>query len=205
MRDYVEYDGEKFWIQTSGRYYQSGRKNSKERLLHRRIWMDQFGPIPEGFAVHHKDHNWRNNKISNLELMPVAQHAREHKIHRMSNPLHAAQNIKWLEQARLAAAKWHSSPEGLAWHVEHGKETWAKRKRERVKCVVCYKAFWTYWATEAKFCSKACRQKEMFQNSYTDARICKACGKEFLASRYRKTECCSRACANRIRAGHLPT
>lgn len=46
-----------------------GRKD-----LHRYIWEEQNGKIPEGYVVHHKDRNRFNNKIENLEIMKLGKH-----------------------------------------------------------------------------------------------------------------------------------
>lgn len=46
----ILYKGEPFFLQTSGRYYQSGRKDASERLLHRRIWIENNGPINKGLS-----------------------------------------------------------------------------------------------------------------------------------------------------------
>jgi hypothetical protein len=39
------------------------------KLLHRVIWQLANGTIPDGYVVHHKDHDKTNNNISNLELV----------------------------------------------------------------------------------------------------------------------------------------
>jgi hypothetical protein len=67
----VTYKGEKYYIQSSGRYYQSRHKVLGERSLHRRVWVEHNGPIPEKHDIHHKDENWRNNDIKNLECLPI--------------------------------------------------------------------------------------------------------------------------------------
>jgi len=55
--------------------------------MHRAIWEFYKGEIPEGFCIHHKDHNKSNNKISNLEALSKSDHAK----------LHAKEN-KWMVQ-----------------------------------------------------------------------------------------------------------
>ena len=52
---------------------------SDNKLLHRKIWEDFYGQkVPEGYVIHHKDHNPHNNCISNLELMSELEHTRHH-------------------------------------------------------------------------------------------------------------------------------
>lgn len=158
----VVYRGEPFHLQSSGRYYSSGRKNVEERLLHRRVWSESNGPIPEGFVVHHKDGDWTNNHIDNLELKFEPDHAREHVVERWADPEQAKRFKRGLEKAREAAPEWHASPEGIKWHTDHGKKTWEKRQRLDRRCVRCASGFKSYWP-RAKFCSKKCRNADFYE------------------------------------------
>src|SRR6185436_6123704 len=76
--------------------------------LHRQIWIDNFGKIPKGFCIHHKDENPLNNEISNLELISKSKHARMHA----SQPHRIEMARKNLELAREKAILWHRSPAG---------------------------------------------------------------------------------------------
>lgn len=49
-------------------------------LLHRYVWMQCHGKIPEGFQIHHKDKNRLNYSIDNLELIKASDHARHHAV-----------------------------------------------------------------------------------------------------------------------------
>ncbi len=42
------------------------------------MWEQIYGPIPNGFEVHHKDDNPRNDRISNLELIAESDHRSYH-------------------------------------------------------------------------------------------------------------------------------
>src|ERR1035437_5451807 len=99
-REFMERNGEKFWIQSSGRYYQSGRKNVAERLLHRRVWSDAHGPIPAGMHVHHRDGDWRNNALENLELVVPRPHRADHM--RARNTADPARHARSLDAAQRA-------------------------------------------------------------------------------------------------------
>lgn len=57
----------------NGRYL---RYNNK--LLHRTIFEESFGGIPEGMLVHHMDGNRLNNSPDNLELITREKHCRLH-------------------------------------------------------------------------------------------------------------------------------
>lgn len=205
--EYTFYKGRKFWIQSNGRYFQDGSKTRKERLLHRVIWSDHNGPIPEGMCVHHKDRNWRNNDLSNLELMPHSDHSRMHTIECMREPEYARTAAIGLEKAREAAKAWHSSEAGKLWHSQHGKDVWAKRTKKTFQCVVCGKACESVTRI-AKYCSTRCRNKYAIKK-YTDSvRNCVVCNKEFVAFKYLKTRHCSSKCSAisvaRIKRGIQP-
>lgn len=60
-----------YWITT----YKDGNRG---KLLHKLIWIEHNGPIPEGYVVHHHDHNKLNNNINNLELMTLSEHTTYH-------------------------------------------------------------------------------------------------------------------------------
>lgn len=84
MKEKVSYGGKVFTRDpdskySSHRYYRGqvyNRKTGKKRwiLLHRIIWQDNFGAIPTGFLIRHKDQNPGNNEISNLECISEFQH-----------------------------------------------------------------------------------------------------------------------------------
>lgn len=45
---------------------------------HRYIWIKNYGEIPSGYEIHHKDENKSNNDISNLELIEGKLHRQLH-------------------------------------------------------------------------------------------------------------------------------
>ena len=198
-REFVFYKGEKFWIQTSGRYFQSGRKDASERLLHRRIWIEHNGPIPDGVQVHHKDGDWRNNDVANLELVNRSDHASHHMLERWSDPSDAANMRQALGRAIDAARDWHSTPEGLEWHKQNGKKTWEKREPKDCTCVVCGSVFSSFFPARSKFCSKKCTQAHYYRELRVAAE-CAVCKTEFFRYKYRSQECCSYDCAAKLKS-----
>lgn len=74
-RDSTEYNGVSYSVGTQG-YYRS--TTGDRHLLHRRVWEDANGAIPEGHDVHHVDHNKLNNDLGNLRLLTKAEHTRLH-------------------------------------------------------------------------------------------------------------------------------
>lgn len=57
-------------------YLSKGKKQGDYE--HRVVYELEFGPIPKGYIVHHKDGNGLNNSIDNLEIMSREQHMWEH-------------------------------------------------------------------------------------------------------------------------------
>jgi hypothetical protein len=53
-----------------------------ECYVHRLVWTLTNGPIPEGYHIHHKDENKRNNHWDNLEALPEDEHHRLHSMRR---------------------------------------------------------------------------------------------------------------------------
>ncbi len=203
-REFVLYGGRKFWLQTTGRYFQSGKKTDPERLLHRRVWVDNFGPIPAGHEIHHKDEDWRNNTAGNLELREITEHRREHMRKKWQDPIAEAKMRAGLEEAIKAAPAWHASPEGREWHAKNGIAAWENREWHDATCVVCGTVYKTPFPDRAMYCTNTCTNKAA-QARHQESRKCVQCGVEFSAFKYDKKECCSRGCAVRRRNGHPPT
>ena len=59
-------------------YYQISSGANQGKLLHRLIYEENFGSIPNGFCIHHLDNDKNNNNPSNLILMSKSNH---HKLH----------------------------------------------------------------------------------------------------------------------------
>lgn len=48
------------------------------RLLHRVIWEEYYGAIPDGYVIHHKNANKKDNRIENLSLEEWGSHTAYH-------------------------------------------------------------------------------------------------------------------------------
>jgi hypothetical protein len=68
----VEYKGETFTLDGNGYFLE--RKTG--RMLHRVIWEDNHGTIPEGYKVYHRDRNRSNYQIENLYLKEMNSQAK---------------------------------------------------------------------------------------------------------------------------------
>ena len=65
-----------FWV--------TGRVNSEHIFVHQVVLMESLGitAIPEGFVVHHINENIHDNELTNLALMTMAAHRRQHQVMR---------------------------------------------------------------------------------------------------------------------------
>jgi hypothetical protein len=167
-------------------------------LLHRQIWKDACGQIPDGYHIHHKDRNTGNNSLDNLELVSLEDHQQEHYAEQ-SERGKSALSIEHLEQIRPMASAWHASDEGIAWHREHGKKTWDNRQFRVIVCAECGGNFETRHGGEAIYCSERCYQKHLRKagKHKNHLKTCEHCGKEFMG--IKRSRYCSRSCSVRHR------
>ena len=49
-------------------------------LEHRRIWVSHYGTIPEGYVVHHKNGDKKDNRIENLQCVSIKEHGKLHQL-----------------------------------------------------------------------------------------------------------------------------
>lgn len=99
-----------------------------------------------------------------------------------------------------AAAKWHSSEAGRAWHSQHAKETAANLKEKQFVCACCGKVFYKKPMGAVKYCSPSCKTKARNKSGVdNETRRCAVCGGEFVVNKYSKIKCCSAKCGHRVR------
>jgi len=181
----------------SHRHYYSPNAAARGRgiqALHQEIWKAHYGPIPAGHHIHHYDGNALNNAIENLVCVP----AKWHNAHHGHDPKKLAWLRKHAAEMRAAAPAWHSSPEGLEWHRQHGKEVFVDRPTVDAICEQCGGPYTCrdMDAHRARFCSNRCRAAWRRATRADDVeRACLVCGKQFPSNRYEGTEHCSRKCA----------
>ena len=191
----VFYDGQTYSIQGSCTYYACRKSRDGTRLLHRHIWIAANGPIPDGFSIHHIDHDILNNELINLDAIPSKKHSRDHLLERIAN----GEMKPPSKDAIAKAALWHSSPAGLKWHSQHAKKQWANAIKKPNICECCGKAYGAFHA-DSRYCSNPCMQRSTYSRQFTEKKHCDYCGSEFLASKYRNVKHCSRTCAIKNRS-----
>ncbi len=168
--------------------------------LHREIWKDRYGEIPEGVHIHHKDGNPLNNDISNLEC--VSSNLAHQDLHgdKTKSEKYKARRASHLEKIRPLAAAWHSTEEGLEAHGRIAREFWDSKEVEERICVQCGSSYETRHNAESKFCSNNCKSANRRSLKLDhETRTCVFCGNEFEANRYLPTKTCSNSCAAKLR------
>ena len=183
----VTYNGRKYNSlpdgKISGHYFKS-----RGLLLHREIWKDSVGEIPDGFQIHHVDGDKHNNSVENLECLSFVDHRKRHR-----GQCSDAQRAS-LEKIRPLTKEWHASAEGREWHRVHGIEVMKNRKPITHKCENCGNDFEDI-SHHARFCSNACksawRRRSGVDNVKKD---CVICGTGFSSNKYSKITTCSYKC-----------
>lgn len=193
-REYVTYNGKNYYVQSSGRYYNCS--HSKPRLLHRKVWTDINGDIALGYVIHHKDHDWRNNNISNLELVERKQHCIDHFKEREMI------NIKCKECGKDHATPFSSRTLYCSNYCSQ------KRKHDRYKtdirkCIECNKEFEAHRHRKVKCCGYKCSSKRRGRISKIAAgnheKECAICSIKFNPGDELRTITCSRSCGAKMR------
>lgn len=187
-------NGLKFRRDKKTGYYLNAKTHKR---LHVYVWESFNGPVPEGYQIHHKDLDKRNNDIENLVLLTQSEHMRLHA--ELQTDEQRARAKKRLDEfARPAAKEWHQSDAGLQWHKEHYEQM---KDRLHVKhefiCQNCGKLFESTKAN-SKFCCNNCkaaaRRKAGIDNII---RICERCGAEYETNKYRESHYC-KSCRSAI-------
>ena len=169
--------------------------------LHRAVYERCNGAIPKGYHIHHVDHNRGNNEPENLIALPQKEHLKRHE-EEMTEELREKLRSNIRQKAMPAAAEWHRSAEGRAWHAEHYKQHADALHGSRwMACAQCGVEFYGAANGMTRFCSNACksawRRKARIDN---EVRKCIYCGREYETNKYSSGRTCSRSCANRMRA-----
>ena len=195
----VVFNGRLYTRSENGRYYfehttkNSARENARQ--LHRAVWEFYNGPIPEGYQIHHKDHDVDNNDISNLECVSRKEHLSHHAYLNSQNEEYVKKREETLHQNRAKAAEWHRSTDGKEWHRNHAKESIGLVKRCGKSCTFCGKEYealpWQEYCCQS--CAEKARRRRIGLKFDGSQRNCKFCG-EWYSPRIHNQIFCSTRC-----------
>lgn len=210
MRETIVYKGIRFRRYpdsphaTHRRYYNPGpadRVNGVDSL-HREIWKDHHGPIPDGYDIHHRDDDPLNNQIDNLAAITREEHRAIHA-EALHERVTSAAHLAHLAAIRDKAAEWHRSEEGRAWHREHGRLAMQQRISRAYPCTKCGKTIESIGyglkpGAVGRFCSSRCSNSyHAAAGTFLKDRNCPICQRSFRSPAKRET--CSRECGARLR------
>lgn len=196
----IKYNGRKYTQKANGYYYNC----STRKHLHQAIWIDNNGPIPEGYEIHHIDMDKENNDISNLACIPIAEH---HRIHKEAMTDEQRQKLRdnLNENARPKAIEWHKSDAGREWHAEHIRQQHKNGAfTHNLICTQCGKEYVgeIHKTGGNTFCSGACKARYLRRKRSEDRSVimnCIICGTEFTKSKWSSRKTCSRSCAMKLK------
>ena len=180
---------DRLYYKPAGNHIRRGINN-----LHREIWKDHYGDIPEGGHIHHKDGDTLNNDIENLECVPEHEHLSGHSKEHSPGPDH-------MERIRPLATEWHRSNEGRAWHREHGGRVYRNRKPREFTCDFCGCEFESKdYRGGKRYCTGKCRAAARRREGADDeTKTCPVCEEEYRTNKYKPTKTCSRKCGADLR------
>lgn len=183
----------------TGYYLTSNNARMPGRRLNRAVWEYHNGEIPDGYDIHHIDHDKGNNDIENLKCLNRAEHNEIHGVEASEQT--KEKRRKHLESIRPLASKWHGSEEGRDWHKEQYQKTKDKLYvRKKYVCQYCGMEYEAVSKPRNRFCSNNCRAAWRRKTGVDDVeRICIICGTRFRVNKYQKTATCSPVCACALR------
>ena len=149
---------EYYW---DGRYFARHKGLDSPLRAHIEVWEGRFGPVPEGYEIHHFDHNRRNNKIENLLVVPVSAHRKMHG--RSAEQMRAVQVL-----GREAAKAWHASEEGLKSHKAQFEAQ--MEKIGELECPECATIF-TPTNFRQRFCCRRCQNRVKMRRYRANAKL----------------------------------
>lgn len=183
---YRRQPGRAYYFPSSWAVRRHGRQS-----LHRDVYRDNVGPIPDGWHVHHIDGDTENNDPANLEAISASDHARHHYGHRA-------------ESIAAARREWEVTDDAKAIKRAAIAKARANTPKAEQPCGHCGRPFLARLGHD-KFCSIKCQQAD---RQGRNLRPCPICGTEFggQVNGRNVAQTCSYACGwelrrrNRVRA-----
>ena len=197
----MEAYGKKWHLNKAGYYVRHEIKQGKKKAisLHRYIWEQERGEIPEGHDIHHINGDKLDNRIDNLLCLTKAEHTRVHLLENWNDEDY----VQWMRE--LTKKRWES-PEYRAKMCQMSRDMWKSEeyrekqsrslkaalntKESKEKRSKSHKALWAKPEHRAKM--KAIGLGKFARE--TETRECKICETEFQAYKHGPKKCCSQSC-----------
>jgi len=161
----IVYNGKNYTKYGDSKYYwHHGKWKEPPVSLHVQIWKDNYGEIPKGYIIHHKDGNADNNGLSNLECITEKEHKARHYA-----------DMEWSGRTRRALSKGQLS-----------------RPMIKYICKNCGKEFESRRAYKVNFCSNSCGQRWRVEHPISTKiyeKECPKCGQIFETTKWHRRLC----------------
>jgi hypothetical protein len=120
-------------------------EGNEGKMLHRLIWEEVNGFIPDGYHIHHKDGNKLNNELSNLQCIEKCKHIQYHNYIRdkpndetrlkmskaqIGNKNHKYIDLEWMKEWILKMNKIGISPTDIGSHLDVSRQTIERRIKQ---------------------------------------------------------------------------
>ena len=107
----------------------TSKQGNRDKLLHRLIWENNYGDVPKGLEIHHKDNNKLNNCLMNMVILTKSDHMKLHKTGKnnpnFGKPL-SKKNKKNISKSqnttgffRVSKEKCNRCKQGFAWKYQY--------------------------------------------------------------------------------------
>lgn len=200
--DVVVFNGEKYRrYPKSGNhaersYHVPGIEARKRGLgrLHQEVWKAAHGPIPDGYAVHHKNGDTTDNRLSNLECLSISLHAALHGRNLTEEQIRARRDH--CARIRPKTKEWHRSEIGRRWHSKHAIAVFNGLGSVERTCEVCGRVFSSKGNLgRPRFCGNNCKSAFRRRSRVDDVeRSCLRCGGRFQTNVYAPAKYCGAVC-----------
>lgn len=161
----VIYNGKRYTKYGNSKYYwHHGKWKEPPVSLHVQMWKDNYGEIPKGSIIHHKDGDANNNIIDNLECITEKEHKARHYA-----------DAKWAEKTKKALS-----------------EAYSNRPMIKYTCKNCGKSFESRRTYKVNFCSELCGQRWRAKNAPSTKiyeKECPKCGQIFKTTKWHRRLC----------------
>lgn len=176
---------------TAIRNYFWGRPvpGQQKTTLHRFMYEQEVGPIPDGWHVHHVNENPLDNRPDNLSAISRPEHCREHQLGRPLQTFTCAKcGVEFQSRSARGAVycgvKCRNAIRGKAPAIHQH------------ECERCGAAF-SNSRPHSRFCGHSCASSDTWARLSPDrTRTCSVCGIEFTRPGDQAT--CSRSCGNKL-------
>lgn len=158
-----EFCGKRFALRSNDGHF-FGKSGRKTTTLHRIVWSHYFGEIPNGFSVHHVDHDKNNNNIENLRLVLRSEHSRLHNIGVCRAP-------KKIFVCEYCGKEFEAHDVGVNKYCSAtcNQKACTLRHPLQKTCAYCGKSFTTYHK-KTRFCSNQCASKAYWRKKKSQQR-----------------------------------